>query len=344
MKNGYLTLRYGASNLIDRVEMSKNRMFLLKIETDSPKRLKSCVKDLSWLWHMRFGHLNFGSLKELAKENMVNDLPLIDLPNQLCEGCLYGKQSQKSFPKEASWRATKPLQLVHADVCGPFTPVSLGQSKYFLLFIDDFSRKTWVYFLKEKSEVFGAFQKFKAFVEKESGASIKALRSDRGGEFTSNKFEQFCEANGIRHFLTVPMTPQQNGVVERKNRTILNMARSMLKSKKMPKEFWAEAVSCAVYLSNLSPTISVPGKTPQEAWTSRKPNVSHLRVFGSIAYAHVPDEKRSKLDEKSEKYVFIGYDLRSKGYKLYSPATKKVIISRDVMFNEEGSWDWNVVK
>ena len=138
----------------------------------------------------------------------------------------------------------------------------------------------------------------------------------------------------------MPRSPQQNGVAERKNRTILEMARSMLKSKKLPKEFWAEAVAYALYLSNRSPTRSVNGKTPQEAWSGRKPGISHFRVFGSIAHVHVPDEKRSKLDDKSEKYIFIGYDANSKGYKLYNPDTRKTVISRNVVFDEEREWDW----
>ncbi|KAA0039326.1 copia-type polyprotein [Cucumis melo var. makuwa] len=115
----------------------------------------------------------------------------------------------------------------------------------------------------------------------------------------------------------------------------------MLKRKKMPKEFWAQAVECAVYLSNHSPTRSLWNKTPQQAWTGRKPSISHLRVFGCMAYAHIPDQKRSKLDDKSEKYIFVGYDVSSKGYKLYNPVTKKMIVSRDVVFDEEASWNWN---
>ncbi|MCI33542.1 retrovirus-related pol polyprotein from transposon tnt 1-94, partial [Trifolium medium] len=124
-----------------------------------------------------------------------------------------------SFPKESSSRAQKPLELIHTDVCGPIKPRSLGKSNYFLLFIDDFARKIWVYFLKEKSEVFENFKKFKAQVEKESGLVIKAIRSDRRGEFTSNEFLKYYEDNGIRRQLTVPRSPQQNGVAKRKNRT-----------------------------------------------------------------------------------------------------------------------------
>ncbi|RDY04652.1 hypothetical protein CR513_11616, partial [Mucuna pruriens] len=125
----------------------------------------------------------------------------------------------------------------------------------------------------------------------------------------------------------VPRTPQQNEVVERKNRTILNMARCMLKAKSMPKEFWAEVVSCVVYLSNRSPTRNVKGQTPQEAWSGVKPKVDHFRVFGSIAYAHVPNQGRSKLDDRSVKHVFIGYDANSKGYKLYNPNNGKMIVT-----------------
>ncbi|KAH9681167.1 hypothetical protein KPL71_026862 [Citrus sinensis] len=179
-----------------------------------------------------------------------------------------------------------------------------------------------------KGRVFKAFKKYKAAVEKESGYHIKAMRSDRGGEFTSNEFIEFFEANGIRRPLTVPRSPQQNGVEERKNRTILNMARSMLKSKRLPKKFWAETVACAVYLSNRSRTISVWGKTPQQAWSGRKPGITHLRVFGIIAHVHVLDKSRAKLDDKSEKFIFIGYDNNSKGYKLYNPNNGKIVISR----------------
>jgi hypothetical protein len=197
MKNRRLVLRDEKKNLIAKVLMTSNRMFLLNIQTDVAKCLKTCLKDSSWLWHLRFGHENFGRLKLLAQKKMVNGLPSINQPDQLCEGCLVGKQFRKNFPKESTIRANEPLQLVHTDVCGPIKPSSFGKNRYFLHFIDDFSRKTWVYFLKEKSQVFEVFKKFKVFVEKQSGYCIKSLRSDRGGEFTSNEFKEFCEANGF---------------------------------------------------------------------------------------------------------------------------------------------------
>jgi len=298
------------------------------------------VQDKAWCWHMRFGHLNFAALKSLGEKDMVKGMPAINSPNQLCEVCIFGKHARKNFSKVAASKATKPLQLVHADVCGPIVPPSFSKNKYFLLFIDDFSRKMWVYFLRQKSKVFSSFKNFKALVEKESGFEIKALRSDRGGEFTSREFKEFCATHEIRHPLTVPRSPQQNGVVERKNITILNMARSMLKARNMPKEFWAEVVSCAVYLSNRAPTSNLKDQTPQEAWSGRKPSVNHLRVFGNIAYTHVPKQERSKLDDQSAKYVYVGYDTQSKGYKLYNPSNGKVVVSRDVEFDEEVMWNW----
>jgi transposase InsO family protein len=287
------------------------------------------------LWHLRFGHKNFGGLKEMASKKMVRRLPSIDSHDKFCEGCVIGKHSRNSFPKMIECRAKKPLELVHTDICGPIKPNSIGKNWYFITFIDDFSRKTWVYFLKEISEAFAIFKKFKVFVEKQSGFYIKVLRSDRDGEFISAAFNSFCEEHGIRRHLTVPCSPQQNGVAERKNQTILDMVRSVLKSKNMPKEFWAEVVDCVVYLLNRCKTSSLENITPQEAWSGFKPSVSHLKVFGSVAYAHIPDQKRVKLDDKSLKLIFVGYDERSKAYKLFDPTNKMMHISRDVQVNEE---------
>jgi len=165
------------------------------------------------------------------------------------------------------------------------------------------------------------------------------VRSDGRGEYKSNEFKRHCEELGLQHNITCPYTPQHNEVAERKNRTIMDMARSMLKAKGMPNYFWVEAVTCAVYLINRSPTRSVPNTIPIEAWSGFKPNVQHLKVFGSITYAHVPKAARSKLDDEVVKTIFIGY--KHGGYKLYNPMTKKVIVSRDVTFAEDEEWQWN---
>ncbi|KAI0494646.1 hypothetical protein KFK09_024787 [Dendrobium nobile] len=168
---------------------------------------------------------------------MVYGLPEVDYTNKLCEDCIFGKHARNSFQKKVEYRASNILELVHTDICGPITPESFSGKRYFITFINDYSRKTWVYFLKETSKTFNVFKKFKAMMDKTTGKLIRALRSDRGGEYNSAEFTSFCEQQGVRKFLTTPYSPQQNGVAERKNRTILDMVRSMLKSKEMPKEF-----------------------------------------------------------------------------------------------------------
>ena len=156
------------------------------------------------------------------------------------------------------------------------------------------------------------FKKFKVMVEKATGRHTKVVRSDRGGEYTSTTFMEYCEEQDIRRFLTAPYTPQQNGVAERKNRTTLDIVRSMLKSKRMPTEFWAVAVQCAIYVQNRCPHAKLDDQTPQEAWSRQKLTVSHLKVFGSVAYAHLPDQRRMKLEDKSKWYIFIEYDEKTK--------------------------------
>jgi len=220
--------------------------------------------------------------------------------------------------------------------------MSTSKKRYLLTFIDDFSRKTWVYFLVEKSEAFVVFKHYKAKVEKEAEACIKALRTDRGGEFTSQDFTNFCGVNGIRRQLTAAYTPQQNGVAERKNQTIMNMVRCMLSGKQVPNTFWPEAVNWTVHILNRSPTFAVRSKTPEEAWSGIKPSVSHFRVFGCISHIHVPDNKRVKLDNKSRKCIFFGVSDESKAYRLFDPISHKIIISRDVVFEEDQRWDWEV--
>jgi transposase InsO family protein len=164
---------------------------------------------------------------------------------------------------------------------------------------DDFSRKTWIYVLKDKSETFEKFKYFKALVENESGCKIQCLRTDRGGEYTSNAFNSFCISHGIKRQLTTAYTPQQNGVSERKNRTLLNMVRSMLTSRNVPKRFWPEALVWSTHVLNRSPTVSVKNMTPEECWSGLKPSITHFRVFGCIAHVHIPDNLRKKLDDKS---------------------------------------------
>ncbi|KAG8487132.1 hypothetical protein CXB51_020669 [Gossypium anomalum] len=182
--------------------------------------------------------------------------------------------------------------------------------------LDDLTRFCWVYFLKQKSEVFEAFSKFKALAENQSGCKIKALRTDNGTEYLSERFQKLCEQAGIHNQLTTIYTPQQNRVCERKNRTVLDIARCLLFQSKLPSKFWAEAVNTSVYLLNKLPTHAVKDKTPFEAWHGLKPTVSHLKVFGCVCYALIPAEKRTKLERKAAPGIFVGYNSIKKGYKL----------------------------
>ncbi|XP_055814518.1 uncharacterized protein LOC129884204 [Solanum dulcamara] len=187
---------------------------------------------------------------------------------------------------------------------------------------------------KFDSANFAIFKNFKAFVERQSGCKLKSLRSDNGGEYTSNEFNKYCEEMGIDHKLTVSYSPEQNGVSERKNRTVVEMARCLLLEKKLPQSFWAEAVYTSVYLLNRLPTKVVDKKTPIEAWSGTKPSAKHLKIFGSICYSLVPLVKRRKLEPKGELGIFIGYSSQAKGYRVFNLKTKSISIRRDVVVDE----------
>ncbi|MCO5611203.1 hypothetical protein L7F22_065453 [Adiantum nelumboides] len=189
------------------------------------KQIQACIAETKTqamqdaeLWHARFGHVGYGSLMTLQRHNMVHDLSLLEMPpRHVCEGCVLGKMHRFAFSQDGSVRATRKLQLVHSDVCGPMRTPSVGNSLYFVTFIDDFSRFCWVYPLKAKSHVFAIFQHYVSMVENETGCKVQTLRTDRGGEYMSGAFKDFLGKKGIKHQCTMPYTPQQNGVAERKN-------------------------------------------------------------------------------------------------------------------------------
>ncbi|GJV10923.1 ribonuclease H-like domain, reverse transcriptase, RNA-dependent DNA polymerase [Tanacetum coccineum] len=252
-----------------------------------------------------------------------------------------GKHSRAPFPKKAKIRSTSPLDLVYGDLCGPITPPTPSGKRYIFLLVDDYSRYMWAYFLNTKDQAFDTFKEFKKSIENELRTTLKMLRTDRGGEFTSNEFTQYCKVNGIARQLTAPYSPQQNGVVERRNRTIMSMTRCMMKATNMPQNFWAEAVRHAIHILNSVPTKALEDITPYEAIKKRKPNLENLRIFGCIAYAKVPSQHLTKLDDRSIKMVHLGSEQGSKAYRLYNPATHRICVSRDVKFKEDETWDWN---
>ncbi|BBN69138.1 hypothetical protein Prudu_770S000100 [Prunus dulcis] len=317
-------------NLLAKVSMTGNRCFPLSLKYANSVAMKATIEESTWYWHRRFGHLNMQSLKLLQQQELVYGLPEIGNANRICQNCAIGKSHREAFGKEKIWRASLPLELVHSDVCGPMQTTSIGGNKYFLTFIDDCTRMCWVYFMQFKSEVFNIFKKFKAVVELQSGYKLKKLRSDRGGEYTSAEFLQFCEEIGLERQLTVAYSPQQNGVAERKNRTIVEMSKIMMKGKKLPYKFWGEAVNTAVYIQNRCPTKALDNVTPFEVFSGRKPGVKHLRVFGSICFCHVPNQLMSKLEDAAVKCIFVGYGKCEKGYRVYNLQTNKITTSRSI--------------
>jgi hypothetical protein len=300
------------------------------------KETASLVFDNSFdLWHQRLGHLNANQLRELAHQVTTTGIRIPRTGNlSFCEGCVEGKMHRKPLKSVGEIRSNRRLQLIHSDVCGPMQTMSIGGCRYFVTFIDDYSRCCKVYFMKQKSETMDKFKEFQAVCTSECGERIGKLRTDNGGEYVSKEFEEYLKSQGIIHQTTVPHSPEQNGVAERKNRTLVESARSMLSHAGLPKKFWAEAVATAAYVGNRIPTSAMKNNTPYEAWYNRKPSLAHMRVFGCIAYAHVPDIQRRKLDKKAIKLRFIGYDSHTKGYRLFDEDNGKVVIRRDVEFNE----------
>ncbi|KAD4982585.1 hypothetical protein E3N88_19256 [Mikania micrantha] len=243
-----------------------------------------------------------GELLELASSCKKTPHPMIK-ETAVCEGCLVSKQKCKSFPKEAQWRASKPLELVHADICGPISPQTSGGNRYFMLIVYDFTRYTWVYLVNTKDQAFQKFKTFKTLVENESKYKVKMLRTDRWGEFTSQMFNDYCKQEGIKRQLTTPYTPQW-GCRE----TILTKA--------------------------------VKSTTPFQLWKGYKPNLEHLKVFGCVGYATHLKGHLTKLEDRGKALVYLGAEDGTKGYRLLDPENNRVVIARSVVFLEHKKWAW----
>lgn len=291
------------------------------------------------IWHYKMGHLNERDLKDMAKSD---DIYGLSFKNELklspCKICITEKQTRASFPKVRNDKCTDLLEIVHSDVCGPMRCPSNSGAKYFVTFIDEKSRWCEVYFLKQKSDVFEAFQKFKASAENYTGKKIKALQSDNGREYCNREFDSYLEKSGIKRRLTTPHTPQQNGTAERKNRTLIEMSRCMMKHAGSPPSFWAEAVSTACYIRNRCVT-KATGEIPYKVWTNKKPTVVHMKIFGTKGYVLNKNPSKSKFESRSEECIFVGYSSESKAYRMWNPRKRDVVISRDVKFISEKGFD-----
>ncbi|GMF33983.1 unnamed protein product [Phytophthora lilii] len=246
-----------------------------------------------------------------------------------------GKMRADDYPRHPDKlvMSADVLDLVPSDVMGPMQTKTPGGCMYVVTFIDDCSRHVTVYFMKAKSEVLSKFMIFKAVIENATGMAIKRLRSNNGGEYTGRQFTDYLNRSGIKHKKTVLYTPQQNGLAERMNRSLVKMARGMLYYENVEKKWWAEAVNTAAWIINRIPN-SVTVKTPYETVYKSKPQLKNLKVFGAIGYAHIPDEKRQKLDAKAFKCRFLGYEDGVKGYRVLELSTGNVKVVRTVKFME----------
>ena len=220
---------------------------------------------------------------KISKLGAVRNLPKIIKPsNPICKHCQVGKQTRASF-KTKEYSSSKPLELVHTDLCGPMRIKSLQGDLYFMLFVDGFTRMCWLFFLKEKSGAFKKIKTFKILVENEIGKKLKCLRFDNGGKSTSKEFNLFCKNHGIKRRFSAARTPQQNGMVERRNRTIQEAARTMLNETKLSDGYWREAISTVVHTLNRRQLRVNSNKTPYELWYGRTPTVKYFKVLGANA-------------------------------------------------------------
>lgn len=287
-------------------------------------------------WHRRCGHTNIAALKKLVECSTGID-PAIARANEdhLCESCSKGKITRKTSPKGGASRAKAPLELIHSDVAGPFQVSTYGGRKYFVTFIDDYTRYVTVYLMKNKSEVFTHFKSYQAWAELQHGRKIQTLRSDNGGEYISHEFREHLESCGIKNQFSSPGTPQQNGVAERFNRTLVEMMRTSLLHASLTHRLWGEALKTAVHIRNRMPTKALETGTPYQLWTGKQPNLSNLRVFGCKAIVRNQSPNLSKLDAKGIELIFVGYPEDHKAWRFIHPETTKAYISKDAIFYED---------
>ncbi|GJY19795.1 putative ribonuclease H-like domain-containing protein [Tanacetum coccineum] len=308
----------------------QDNMYSFDMKNIVPKDSLTCLvakatSEESMLWHRRLGHINFKNINKLVKENLVRDLPLKRFENdQTCVACLKGKQHRASCKTKAFNSITKPLFMLHMDLFGPTSVSSLMHKKYCLVVTDDYSRFSWVFFLTTKDETSEILKFFIKEVENLVDKKVKIIRSDNGTEFKNKVMDDFCREKGIKREYSVARTPQQNGVAERKNRTLIEAARTMLADSKLPTTFWAEAVSTACYVQNRVLIVKPHNKTPYELFRGFKPAIGFMKPFGCHVTILNTLDNLGKFDGKSDEGFFVGYSLSSKAFRVYNIRTRKV--------------------
>ncbi|GJT10476.1 putative ribonuclease H-like domain-containing protein [Tanacetum coccineum] len=297
----------------------KNNMYSVDLKNIVPKGGITCLfakatSDESKLWHRRLGHINFKTMNKLVKGNLVRGLPSKLFENdQTCVSCQKGKQHKASCKSKIVSSISQPLHMLHMDLFGPTFVKSLMKKMYCLVVTDDYSRFSWVFFLATKDETSGILKSFITGVENLIDQRVKVIRCNNGTKFKNNEMNQFCERKGIKREFSIAKTRQQNGVAERKNRTLIEADRTMLADSKLPTTFWAEAVNTACYVQNRVVVIKPHNKTPYELFLGRKPALGFMRPFGCPVTILNTSDHLGKFDGKVDEGFFIGYSINRSG-------------------------------
>jgi hypothetical protein len=295
--------------------------------------------------HRRMGHRNFDDLIRMVKDGQLENIENVTGTPNFCEPCTLSKIRRIHLPEKSHRSARRPLQIIHSDVGGPVNVQSYLGHRYWITFVDEYTRFPWVYVLKKKSEAERVYTQWREDVQAHFGAEVgdihlssnfvEFFRTDNGGEYTSKTFEARLKKDGVIHETTAPDTPEQNGLAERFNATLANTAVAMLIDSKLPKKYWDEAILTAAYTIARSPASGLKKRTPYQALFKRHVDSSIMRPFGCNAYAFISHDKRDgKLSKKGRKCVFLGYQPGKKAYRLLDVKSRKVITSRHVVFNE----------
>ncbi|GJW53960.1 retrovirus-related pol polyprotein from transposon TNT 1-94 [Tanacetum coccineum] len=289
----------------------------------------------AWLWHRRLSHLNFDYINLLSKKDIVIGLPKLKyVKDQLCSSCEVSKAKRSSFKSKTVPSSKGRLNLLHMDLCGPMRVASINGKKYILVIVDDYSRYTWTLFLRSKDETPEVLKDFLTMIQRNLQAPVISVRTDRGTEFLNKTLNAFFKEEGIEHQTSTPRTPEQNGVVERRNRTLVEAARTMLSASKLPLFFWAEAIATACYTQNRSIIIPTHEKTAYHIINDRKPSIKHLHIFGCTCYLTRDGENLDKMKEKWDTCILVGYSTKSKGYRVYNKRTRLIVESIHLRFDE----------
>ncbi|GJV15572.1 putative ribonuclease H-like domain-containing protein [Tanacetum coccineum] len=318
----------------------KNNMYSVDLKNIVPKGGLTCLfakatSDESKLWHRRLGHINFKTMNKLVKGNLVRGLPSKLFENdQTCVACQKGKQHRASCKSKTVSSISQPLHMLHMNLFGPTFVKSLMKKMYCLVVTDDYSRFSWVFFLATKDETSGILKSFITGVENLIDQRVKVIRCDNGTEFKNKEMNQFCERKGIKREFSVARTPQQNGVAERKNRTLIEAARTMLADSKLPTTFWAEAVNTACYVQNRVLVTKPHNKTPYELFLGRKPALGFMRPFGCPVTILNTIDHLGKFDGKADEGFFVGYSINSKAFRVFNSRTRIVEENLHVQFSE----------